>query len=261
MKELVICTMFRDSMLWNNHKINQVDRFFKQMKEQSITFDICALEGDSVDNTYKVLCKYGESLDNLTIIKHSMGATPVTSDPVGDIRYRELALLANTILYDVQSKYRYMLWIESDLIILNPRLIEILLNNIKRNPRIGCIAPMVWIQNPTFKNNNINPKDYAGEFFVPTIFYDGWGFQSRFVNFKSVTPYNRSVTGIIEASSVGSCVMTDLEFLSAQNIDFGIVGCLKGLCHSVAAAGKLIKINTDIHLFHPGQYQVRGRWI
>jgi len=258
MKELVICTMFRDSMLWKHHQINQVERFFRQMKEQSVQCDIYAIEGDSQDNTYEALRYVADSTPNLNLIKFDMGNSPVTSDAAPK-RYQELAALGNHMLEHVAGKYRYMLWIESDLIITNKRLVETLLREMKRNWRVGAMAPMIYIQNNAFRDarQSTEPNELDN---LPTIFYDSWGFESRLCNFRQVTPYDRP-TGIIEASSVGSCVISDLDFVNKKGINFGANGCFKGFCSAIIEHGKLVKVNTDIYVLHPGEIQVRGRWI
>lgn len=257
MKELVVCSMFRDSMVWRNSKIRQVHRYFKQMKEQSVKPDIYALEGDSIDNTYETVSWYANNLAHITLVKCDINASRVTSDAEPK-RYVELASLGNYLFQKVSGKYKYCLWLESDLIIHNTGLIESLLDLIKSDENIGACAPMIYIQNILFRDGRLRRDGELCQ--LPTIFYDSWGFTSEVCDFKQVTPYDRP-QGIIDGGSVGSCVMFDLEFAMANNIDFGIDGCLRELCMGFRNHGKTIKIDCDKWVLHPGTAQVRGRWV
>ena len=234
---IALLSMFRDSMDWAGHPINQVDTYFRQWESQTIraTSYYC-LEGDSKDDTTDVLAEYVAKMENLYVINKTADYNRVISstDPA---RIKSMANLANKLLEFARTcdNYQWFLWCESDLIVPKD-LIEKLVRSaesIKHRPII--MAPF-----PFHKTRK--------------SFYDTWAF--RHLN---DSPLYSMPKDIVELKSIGSCALISASLIYG-GINFGD-GAFPELCSQATKKGAKIYADPSICIWHPDQQYIAGRLI
>lgn len=242
---IAVCSLFRDSVVWHGRKINQVDRYFSQLKNQTYGFNnlqVYCLEGESKDNTFDTLSKYSST--NVKIYKDDEVSDTVIESIEKQERLVNLSRIANNLLSKIDyTDISHVLWIESDLII-NNRLIDDLLdvaNLIQEESYI--IAPYVYLQN----HKHIN--------------YDTWGFRHLDgERFKiHINKRDNVKSHLIKLSSVGSCALISADILKS-GINFGS-GCFVELCQSAINYGAGVYASPVVEILHPGTILMKNRWI
>jgi len=243
MWEIGIGSLFRDSQQWCGIHINQVDRYFQQIEQQTCSQPlICILEGHSVDDTRMVLQAYANRMNNVLLLSCEQQCSTTVQSTTNQQRISYLSTIANRVLNELKDRCQYIAWIESDLII-EPNVIEDLLTTLKET-EAAIVAPLVFLQE---KNSTER-------------FYDTWGFvdsEDKPWASASLIPQQR----IVRMSSVGSCAVMDANFLCNNNISFG-TGAFRELCSSVRKHKGLICVDTNVKVFHPGENGCKKRrWI
>jgi len=238
--KVAVVSLFRDSNIWHGHEIRQVDRYIKQMKEQTYGFDnlnLYLVEGNSTDGTFETLRDYSLLYKNIQveIFNNPYHAVESTTDPD---RLRFLSMVGNHALSMVQGE-DYILFIESDLIIKKD-LIEILVKNLEENPEIGIIAPYTFYESVDG-------------------FYDKWAF--RFEG-RAFHPYYKEYkelgTIFPHMESIGSCGL--MRRNAFKGVNFG-QGCFPELCHRIKRKGYKVACNTELAVYHPSTMYVAKRLI
>jgi len=245
---IVICTMFRDSIEWYGHKIDQVGKFFHSLATQTNRdFRVVCLEGDSKDTTYNQLLLH--SLNKLHAKEIKLLQSNTNNEFFGSTirqdRISHLSSLANKVLEEAYSyNPEYILWVESDLIFQSD-LIERLLTSFKQKENIVGVSPIILL---------------GGKF------YDTWAFRDLPTK-RGVTnggrkkrnwlpsKINQRLPDYIEMESVGSCCLFRADF----KCNFGD-GAFPELCRQLREHGS-IYADTTTKIYHPDTKLVEGRWI
>lgn len=251
-----ICSLFRDSQIWHGYTINQVDRYFKQLKAQEDFlkskfekfngFIYFCGEKDSKDNTREALLKYQIKNPNIHIIDTERNSKSVESTVD---RVFGLSKVANSLLNpSLKIESDYTLWIESDIILNSDDIIFGLLEKLQEKKENASISPIIWTE--TFIHNQ-------------KCFYDTWGFIcENGTPWKNFYPFNinyiLSNFRYLEMSSVGSCVLTKSSFI--QENQFG-TGAFREFCENITKSGGKIFADKYIEIYHPSQYYIEKRQI
>ena len=240
--------MCRDSQTWHNIQINQVSRYFKQIDAQK-TFNqykinkILISEGNSKDNTWKVLLKEGKVRPNLHLIKKETSNLPVQSTGVAG-RVKELSSVANEVIEQLVD-CDYIVWQESDLIILNEYLLLTMLDDFDKIENLGMVAPIVF--------SEVNHH----------VFYDTFIFRTledvRWTNGPPWSPAYNKYERYIPMNSIGSMAMIKSEIVKDGG-RFGPVEGFVDLCRKCREMGLKVYADKAIHIYHPFKHgTIEGR--
>tara|TARA_R110000744_G_scaffold273950_2_gene387172 strand:+ start:247 stop:1008 length:762 start_codon:yes stop_codon:yes gene_type:complete len=249
-----VCSLFRDSQHWFGYNINQVDRFFDQIKKQEdflkkevpdfSGFNIFAGEKDSKDNTRQVLEGYKKRSDNIEVFDTESSGSKVEStlDRVGNI-----SKVANSLLNkSLEQKTNYTLWIESDLIIKRDDLVFELYKKLKSENSTAIVAPVIWCESSHEK-----------------WFYDTWGFVcDNGTVWRNRYPFNINYTlsnyRYLGMRSVGSCVLAKNSFISKNH--FG-TDAFRDFCKKTKEKGGKIYADKEVEIYHPTERYIQQRQI
>jgi GT2 family glycosyltransferase len=248
MTKVNIGSMFRDSQVWHNRYIGQVGRFFNQLDSQK-SFDqykidkIIVCEGNSQDDTWEVLQKENEVRHNLQLMKRDTAKIPVQSTGVTG-RVAEIAKIANEVLEQLADS-DYIIWQESDLIILNEYLLLTMLDNFSKIDNLGIVAPIIFGETHHH------------------IFYDTFIFRTlediRWQNYHPWAPNYYEYDRYIPMNSVGSMAMIKSEIVR-EGGRFGPVEGFVDLCRKCREMGLTVYADKSIHIYHPFKHGiVEGR--
>lgn len=225
--------MFKDSQLWHNRKINQVERFLEQVSKQTFqNFELHALIGKSSDSTEKDLFSLKDSRTFLYKENKEYSSKVISNL----IRIKDSSRAANYLLDKVRNKASEYFWIESDLI-FDEFLLEKLLEGRKF---FDIIAPMVILE----KHD---------------IFYDIWGFLDK--NNISVGNkfHKKNLEKYTQLHSVGSVTVINGNIIN-KGINFGDNG-FRNLCQQALSYNAKIAVDSTQTVVHPGKEHIEERWI
>lgn len=221
MYRIAVCALFRNSVAY-------VDYFRATMSAQArhdIALSFAFVEGDSTDETYERLQAWARDDERVHLSK--VDVEPVTDF---DDRVTKWAALGNVAVEQaLQTDCTHVLWCESDLVLPNDVLEQLLLE-----PQ-DIVAPVI---------------------FLGSMFYDTWGFRgldgTRFTN---VAPFHPEFQhhALVPLSSVGSCVLFRREIFD-QGVRFrGSYddGLLVGVCRDAAARGFRTFMDSRVAILHP----------
>jgi GT2 family glycosyltransferase len=221
MPHIAVCALFRNSAAY-------VDYFRATMSAQArddIELSFSFVEGDSTDDTYERLQAWARDDARVQLTK-------VDVEPVLDFadRVTKWAALGNVAVEQaLPTSCTHVLWCESDLVLPNDVLEQLLLE----------------------------PKDIvAPAIFLGSMFYDTWGFRGLDgTRFSNVAPYHPEFHhhAVVPLSSVGSCVLFRREIFD-QGVRFRGTyddGLLVGVCHDAAALGFRTYMDSRVAILHP----------
>jgi len=248
MKKINVGSMCRDSQVWHNKYIGQVGRFFRQLDSQK-TFDqfiinkIVIAEGNSEDDTWAVLQKEKEDRENLHLIKKDTSIIPIQSRII-EGRVKELATVANEVVEHI-TDCDYIVWQESDLIILNEYLILSMLDSFDKIDNLGIIAPIIFGETHHH------------------IFYDTFIFRTLedvcWQNSPPWAPNYYEYDRYIPMNSVGSMVMMKSDIVK-EGGRFGPIEGFVDLCRKCREMGLKVYADKALHIYHPFKHGiVEGR--
>ena len=242
---IAVCSMFRDSEVWHGRQINQVGRFFAQMKAQGVPLKFFLIEGDSTDNTVVALEREGylAGLDGheVTLLTHEVGGGRVESS-VDEVRFANLSKCGNIALNAAKaSGCEYIFWVESDFVIQDSQLINKLIARLSENSDSLAISPV-----PTYETRN--------EFYDTFVFKtdEGGAFG------PSMEPFSGS--SLMNLSAFGSCGLMRASLLVKHDLDFGS-RCFMGLCERAHNLGMSIYCDPTLKIYHPSQINIAGRLV
>lgn len=253
MNRVAVASMFRDSVTFHGHRIDQVGRFFRQLGGQQglgELFDLSLhlVEGDSKDNTRQELEDHLARWPHgpTELLHHSVNAFPVASleDPV---RFRQLSAVANVAFRAARdSGADYVLWVESDLI-LNDDLITSLLGAFgPGSDKLGAVAPLTRFLQSGCKS-----------------LYDVWGYRGlsgeRWTNGDYLAFKGGSIR-YRRMASVGCCALFDGNILRRLNADFG-TGCFPALCETLRSNDYEVVCDMETEIEHPSSMLVASRLV
>jgi hypothetical protein len=251
--EVAVASLFRDSQVWHERPILQVERFFRQMDEQGRAADVdlsyFLLEGDSRDGTRAALeAKQGLLGHAVTLIKHDVGGSPPSSTGEAD-RYRCLSEVGNACLRAARDSVAdIVFWVESD-IVLRPQVLASLLDA-TQEPWWGetlAVAPV-----PVIRPHGNGPG-----------LYDTWGFEGENGerwHLWQLGSLRQHPGRYRPMRSVGTCAVLNADLMRRHNIDFRDY-CFRGLCQAGRDVGLKVWCDVEVEVEHPGSELVEGRWV
>lgn len=249
--EIAVCSLFRDSMVWHGRQINQVQRFFEQMGAQGLALDFFLVEGNSKDNTLEALNLYKDSAafggHNITILNCEVEGSEVVSLE-DETRFKNLSKCGNLALNTAKfnKDIKYILWVESDIIIKDENLLRVLINDLEYCKYHGSgeflgVAPI-----PTYENKN--------ELYDTFVFKgpNGESFGPSMAPFEKGEP--------LELGAFGTCALMDADILRKYNLDFGD-RCMMELCVKARNNKLRLLANSNLRVYHPNGENVSGRLV
>lgn len=191
---VAIGSIFRNSEPYLDRYFTQVASLTGWLAGKDIETHLILVEGDSTDDTWRVLQERGKFLmsfiqnvspgSEITLLKKDHGG-PSFGSVDNDIRWRNISKVCNALLNCVSAKDDALVYVESDLI-WNRETILHLLEHIKE---VDAVAPMCFHQQTG-------------------LFYDIWGHRKDGVRFSQYAPYHPGITnGLTTIDSAGSCIV------------------------------------------------------
>jgi len=192
-----ICSLFRNSA-------SRADLARYQQQIASLDWPendvrIYCTEGNSTDDTLKILRAWARSDKRIKVIHHELGDHPFESIP-DPSRLRALSeLLRVTIRRALNDQCKQILWLESDLI-WRPDLLRRLMQW-----ELDVIAPWVWVDVGGHGESDYSALAARGE--KTRVFYDTWAFHRlNGVQFEQHEPMPEDMRPF-EVASAGSCLL------------------------------------------------------
>lgn len=246
--KIAICSLFRDSQNWFGKPLNQVEKFFLNMREQeklnNVEFTYFLLEGDSTDNTLYAIEQHKKYF-NINLIKYDVKGSRPSSDG-SEERRKLLSDVGNKCLNSaIDAGFDYILWSESDLIPHKNMLGSLLeKSKIVDWDKTVAIAPTAIIV--------LQDKE---------CFYDGWAYEGIDGEKWSVPDLERFLKGPNPKpmKAIGCAALLNGKLLRENKIDFGD-GNFPKLCKTSIDKGFQIWCDTSSIIVHPSQHCYRGRW-
>lgn len=212
MTNILVCLLFKDSILWLGRFIDCIESMLKN-KPDNITYHLSIIHGDSKDGTdgelkrciSDFLVKYKSHG-----LKVKMVELPL---PLRLDRIEKLAVLRNAciIMADIED-YDYVLSIDTDVMFTSDAVLQLINNIATKKLNAGVVAPMILIER--FKNLG---REY---------FYDTWVFKVAGMPFTSAEPFiprgiNPDISrDIFEVDSVGSFYICRADIFSRYGIKY-----------------------------------------
>lgn len=219
---LTIGSIFRDSEAYVARYSEQVVRIREAFPGP---VHVIAAEGDSIDNTYELLCKDPE-IDTVLKVEHG-GAR--FSSVVHPQRWRQLSVPGNAVLAAANRIGGIHLYVESDLLISAYTACALVSN---LNDEIHAVVPMS-MQKGRFYDCWGHVKD--GRMFSPhRPFYSGWSPED---------------TELVPLESAGSCFVLSPDALRCA--EFSAIDCIRGIGRSIAAYGYQLWLDPQLRVEHP----------
>lgn len=246
-----VCSFFRDSEVWINRNINQIDKYFNYLSQQEklcddVQLEYFLLEGDSKDNTFDKLKEYSLKYP-VNLIKYEVINNSEVSSAGSDDRRKILSEVGNVCLKPAVEKCDYILWMESDLIPYKSMLNQLIDSSQRVNwDKTLGISPVAIIK--------INKID---------CFYDGWAFEG--INgekwgLNDLGKFRNHYALLKEMKTIGSCCLLNGKLLRENNIDFSD-GCFPKMCKTARDKGYPVYCNIKCDIYHPSQACINRRWI
>lgn len=192
--KIAVCSMFRNSVTWHNKNIDHIEKYFQRMLQQDIGFDnldFFFIEGDSTDNTAEKLLEKKSIYNNIKYLEINRHVKTHYNGMVADqTRLTGLSSLGDTLLNNINDKYDYVLWIESDLIIETNLISSLVETRLQINHGPVIVSPFVKLGD---------------------LFYDTWAFKE--INGKSWSNNKTTSNKLTPMNSVGSCALIDFEII------------------------------------------------
>lgn len=219
---MIVASVFRNST-------GYVDRYCAQVEALRAHTDVTviAVEGDSDDETYKMLCD-----TDFFVFKAEHGGPmfPSIDDPR---RWRQLAAVCNIAMIAatrLAAPDDVVCYVESDLIWAP----ETLLTLAEDLTRVPAVAPMSMIVED-------------GE----ERFYDGYGYRRNGRCFDYQAPYcdDWDSEALIPIDSSGSCFVTLGQYLPV--INFSPVTCILAVGESLRENGIQLYLDPTVAVHHP----------
>lgn len=245
--KIAACSLFRDSQEWYAKKINQVDRFFKQLEQEKCITSYHLVEGNSIDNTYQSIMNWSNHTNTkVELIKHDVVGSEVAS-VVSVNRFKNLSTIGNLALESAKKvDADFIFWIESDFI-FEQGLISNLLKFSEYNEELWQnslgVCPV-----PRFGNS----------------FYDTWAFKG--INGETwsnndLEKFKKYPLTYLELSSFGSCALMNAKKIKEYNLSFGVDGCFPELCRQAKSFGLKLFCDTTQIIEHPSSDMLGGRLV
>ncbi len=270
MKNIAICSLFKDSVRWHSIETDQVNRFFNTIEEQkqnlnkNFNLSINVLENDSQDETERHIRINQKKNKNVNFLKLSddLDFGPVRSVSSAK-RINALGFLAN-LLFSFAKNFNpdYILWTESDLIFPQKDTINQLVEKMESDKTISAISPIIFAKLVMRPGGFVKSKD--GKLLnSEKVFYDTWAYKNKNGStWTNQPPYNieyyLTKERYMEMDSVGSCCLvraSDVKDLNFDNEAF------KGLCSQIISNGGKILLDKELEIYHPTNYYIENRFI
>jgi hypothetical protein len=227
---VIVSSIFRNSYDYLDRYVDQVVDLENVLGE---TVKLIVAEGDSTDETPATLDYLldGSFIDaEILTVNHGGPEFTSVNDPV---RWAQIALVCNAVLRRVQEEIQpgdTWLYVESDLVWTGDTLAQLVGDCVAE----GC--------------NAVAPLSLDG---ASDRFYDIWGYTKDGQRFDRHPPYHPGLTGqgLIEIDTAGSCFAMRGHW--THQVAFSETDCIRGIGHSLAAAGGQLWLDQDCEVMHP----------
>lgn len=227
MLDLVILSIFRQSENYLNRYLQQINGIFEDFQGNC---GVIWLEGDSTDNTYKLLQSAKLDLENrghtANLIKYDTHG-PYWKSIVNKERWMQLSTCWNKCL-DNLIPSKYTICVESDLK-YQPEIVPKLIDCLDENHHV--IYPMLMIDG----------KD---------LFYDTWGFSKNGIKFRNNYPYYDGILAekedLMKLTSGGGMIVSTYQYQKYGR--FGIEDCIMKF-----PKGVNLFMHRYLKIYHPAQ--------
>lgn len=271
MKNIAVCSLFKDSVSWHGIQTDQVNKFFETMDTQkqnlSENFDISisVLENNSTDDTEKHIRANQKKYENVHFLKlsDSLNLGEVRSVSSSE-RINALGFLAN-LLFSFAKNFNseYILWTESDLIFPQKDTINQLVEKMESDKSISAISPVIFFDADMSENGNFKCDSNGKLSKGYKYFYDTWAYENKNTStWTNNPPYNIEYAltkeRYIEMNAVGSSCLfrtADVKDISFDDQAF------KGICSKIISNGGKIFLDKELEILHPTNYYMKQRLI
>lgn len=223
---VVLGSIFRNSSHYLHRYFSQAYRLREELKERGDSLRLVLVEGDSSDDTWEALAKWGRDFD-LSRIKREHGGPPWGSvdDPA---RWRALSFCCNGVMEYITAGDDAVIYVESDLHWEVPTMIRLLDQLDDDHPAIAAMC-----------------------FTALGAFYDTWGHRKNGKSFGPFPPYHAELKAhdLTEIDSAGSCIVMRGDV--ARRVRFGPEDCVRGLGRSIWENGYSLWIDPHARVVHP----------
>lgn len=229
---IALASIFRNSQSYLARYFAQVNLLRQHLTARGDTLRLILAEGDSGDDTFKMLCDYsaGQSAD---VFKREHGGQVFGSVDHSE-RWRNISFVCNGVLERVRENDDALIYIESDLI----WQVETMLNLVNHLAIADAVAAMCY-----HMPENIGKR-----------FYDTWGHRALGECFSAHPPFHRALVGnageLIEIDSAGSCIVMRGSVARVARFnppELGIVGFGK----DIHAHGFRLWLDPQSYVVHP----------
>lgn len=227
MTKILVCLLFKDSVLWINRFFESIDALFIN-KPVNIEYGLSVVYGDSKDGTDDIVKAKVEEIRSKYKVQVNLFNLSMPERLDG---LEKLAALRNSCieLSDVQ-RYDYVLMVDTD-IIFGSYIIEKFLGIMERRKDIGVMAPMVMIENfRTFAN---------------TYFYDAFAFRLGGKVLEHLPPY-------LPVEAIKKFRLTSVKNIKIDDL-------VNGTMVELDSVGSMYLCRSDIYWKHEVKYATEER--
>lgn len=210
---ICLASAFRDSSSYLSRYFEQVIALSDALHERGDTLMCLWGEGDSTDNTLRMLngARYRIKAE---VIDVAHGG-PIYGSVVNAERFRQLAHVGRTIFDALPRAADVFVWVESDLIWQAETILGLI------DDKVDVVAPRILMHHAWGSDD---------------AFYDVWAFRCEGRHFSAVPPYHSTNDGksLVAVDSVGSCVVFDPRYIQQVTMDDRV---LVGICEDIRSIG------------------------
>lgn len=219
---MILVSVFRDSE-------HYIDRYMEQLYELRKHTEVTAVavEGDSVDNTFKALKSLEEPWLHILKAEHGGAKYPSLDIP---LRWRQIASVCNigmcaAVRLNMETRGP-IVYVESDLLWESLTMLR-LVGHLEQYP---AVAPMSMSHGR---------------------FWDIWGHTKDGRGFSSHPPYHPAISGtnMVPIDTAGSCIAMRAE--CADVVEFSAIDCIRGVGRSLAANGYTLWLDPTLNVIQP----------
>lgn len=226
---VTLCSAFRNASGYIDRFIWQEIRLRKLLGERGGTLSLILAEGDSVDDTGRILSDEYSDMPNALLLNVSHGGADYGSI-VNAERFANLAKVWNAIWQRIPADADAVLFVESDLV-WEPATMLALLDDLAEYP---AVAPMVMLRR---------------EGYDPNFFYDNWGYWRGGVQIGVMPPYFAELNGsLLELDSAGSCIAMRGDI--ARGLTWPPEDVARGVCRQIRVRGGSVWLNPKVSVIH-----------
>jgi hypothetical protein len=223
---MILVSVFRDSQPYLDRYWEQCDLLREALIDRNEPLRRVMVEGDSTDQTYKILGDNLDAGDSLLKCEHGGPYFPSQNIPM---RWRQLAVCCNVAMTAATRDNRNaepVVYMESDLIWGPPTVLK-LIDHLATYPAVS-------------------PLSMQG-----ARFYDTWAYRKDDRRFSPWPPYHPGLSAgmMTRIDSAGSCIAMRAE--AAEHVEFSQTDCIVGVGRSLYQNGYALWLDPTLAVRHP----------